>query len=209
VFVVEGQLTPDTPDTSAPAPWGRTPIIRPLAWQLVLVALSVVVFAVFHADPRGALLAGLPLPLQGVVGTGIATILTATFVDSLRVDPTWDDLRGAAGQLGFDLSGARLWLFAIVTAIAEELLFRGALQPLLGIWITAFVFALLHVGTYRLRPDLATARMYAFLFTAGLMLGAIADRAGLLAAMYAHAAWNAIVLLRLRRWQAWLENPPP
>jgi membrane protease YdiL (CAAX protease family) len=34
----------------------------------------------------------------------------------------------------------------VASSIGEETLFRGALQPWLGVWLQAIVFALLHVG---------------------------------------------------------------
>ena len=37
-------------------------------------------------------------------------------------------------------------ILALASAIGEELLFRGALQPWIGIWPQAAVFALLHIG---------------------------------------------------------------
>jgi membrane protease YdiL (CAAX protease family) len=37
-----------------------------------------------------------------------------------------------------------LWLYALVAAVGEELLFRGVLQAWLGIWIPTLLFACLH-----------------------------------------------------------------
>jgi membrane protease YdiL (CAAX protease family) len=52
------------------------------------------------------------------------------------------DFRGILGQL----TAKEMFILAIASAVGEELLFRGALQPWLGIWPQALVFALLHVG---------------------------------------------------------------
>src|SRR5690606_29754865 len=37
-------------------------------------------------------------------------------------------------------------ILALASSIGEELLFRGALQPLMGVWLQAALFALLHIG---------------------------------------------------------------
>jgi len=44
------------------------------------------------------------------------------------------------------LSNREILILAVASAVGEELLFRGALQPWIGLWPQALVFALLHVG---------------------------------------------------------------
>lgn len=44
------------------------------------------------------------------------------------------------------LTKREVLILAIASAVGEEMLFRGALQPWLGVWPQALVFALLHVG---------------------------------------------------------------
>jgi membrane protease YdiL (CAAX protease family) len=39
--------------------------------------------------------------------------------------------------------------YATFSAVAEEMFFRGALQPMLGVWITSLVFGALHVAPGR------------------------------------------------------------
>jgi membrane protease YdiL (CAAX protease family) len=90
---------------------------------------------------------------------------------------------------------------AVTSAIGEELLFRGGLQPLLGIWATTLLFGVLH-GAF-------TARLRAwavFATVAGLLLGFLADFTGnLLAPMLCHLTVNYFNLLALARWT---ESPP-
>lgn len=47
------------------------------------------------------------------------------------------------------LTSREILIMALASAIGEELLFRGALQPWLGIWPQAVIFALLHIGPRR------------------------------------------------------------
>jgi membrane protease YdiL (CAAX protease family) len=51
-----------------------------------------------------------------------------------------------------DLSGWNPLWFGLCAGIGEELLFRGALQPLLGIWWTGLLFALAHYELVDSKP---------------------------------------------------------
>lgn len=44
------------------------------------------------------------------------------------------------------LTDREIVILALASSIGEELLFRGALMPWLGVWLQGLVFALLHVG---------------------------------------------------------------
>ena len=70
--------------------------------------------------------------------------------------------------------------------MGEELLFRGALQPLLGFWITAALFGLLHGGT---APRFRSWALFAL--ASGLLLGGLAVYTdNLLAPMLCHLTIN-------------------
>lgn len=59
------------------------------------------------------------------------------------------DLHSSFRDLLGPLTGQEIAILAIASSIGEEILFRGALQPWLGVWLQALVFALLHVGPGR------------------------------------------------------------
>jgi hypothetical protein len=42
------------------------------------------------------------------------------------------------------ISTASIWFVSFCAGFGEELLFRGAIQPLIGIWITAILFVAIH-----------------------------------------------------------------
>jgi membrane protease YdiL (CAAX protease family) len=93
-----------------------------------------------------------------------------------------DELRAMLGSPG---SGA-IALLAVSSAIGEELLFRGALQPLIGFWLTALIFGLLH-GGFNDRFRLWAA----FALAAGVLLGALTVWTdNLLAAILCHLTVN-------------------
>jgi membrane protease YdiL (CAAX protease family) len=76
-------------------------------------------------------------------------------------------------------------LMGFASGIGEELLYRGALQPVARLWLTSLLFALSHIQY--LSPAIA------IIFVLGLLLGAIRDRWGLNTAIWAHAVYNTLV----------------
>ena len=97
-------------------------------------------------------------------------------------------------MLGPVRTGDAIWL-ALASSIAEELLFRGALQSHLGWLATSLVFGLAHLAPRRdLMPWTAMA------VAAGLVLGALFEWTGnVLAPIAAHFTVNAINLRQLSR----------
>lgn len=76
--------------------------------------------------------------------------------------------------------------------VGEELLFRGAIQPLIGIWVTSAVFVAIH-GYISFKS--AGHILFTFLlFTLSMMLGILYETAGLLSAMTAHAVYDFLML---------------
>jgi membrane protease YdiL (CAAX protease family) len=89
-------------------------------------------------------------------------------------------------------------VLAVTSGIGEEVLFRGAMQPFLGFWLTALVFGLLHGGTMR-----RFRGWVVFAILAGLLFGALAILTGdLLAPILCHFTVNYFNLHYLVRKQA-------
>jgi membrane protease YdiL (CAAX protease family) len=79
------------------------------------------------------------------------------------------------------------WLaLAVAAGLGEELLFRGALQPVLGLWPTAVVFAVAH-NQYGFTPATLTV------FLLALVLGIIRQRSNTTVAIFVHAGYNFIL----------------
>jgi membrane protease YdiL (CAAX protease family) len=99
-----------------------------------------------------------------------------------------------------DLGGLNpLWI-SIAAAVGEEMLFRAALQPLLGVWIVSLLFLLTHVPVYRFRRlDGATMAQAAAVFGGSVVLGFVFDHVGLLAAMLVHMWIDIVGLLLVRQ----------
>lgn len=79
------------------------------------------------------------------------------------------------------------WLvLAIAAGVGEETLFRGALQPVFGLWVTAVLFALGHVQ-YGFTP------ITLLILVIGIVLGLIRRRTNTSVAIFVHAGYNFIL----------------
>lgn len=99
-----------------------------------------------------------------------------------------------------DLSGAAPWIIGGCAALGEELLFRAALQPLVGLWIGAVIFAAAHVGTASVGTP-SNAKRVAYLANvavAGVALGWLYEHVCLLSALLVHATIDIAGLLTYR-----------
>ena len=116
----------------------------------------------------------------------------------------WALRRGAAAARALEeelsrllapLTAAEAISLAIISALAEELFFRGALQGAIGFLPAAVLFALLHAG-----PGKAYRIWTLFALAGGLALGAlVALRGPLGGAIVAHLLVNGVNLVRLAR----------
>jgi hypothetical protein len=103
-------------------------------------------------------------------------------------------LAAELGRLVGRLSPGRAWLLALASGLGEEALFRGALQPQIGLVAATLVFGAVH---YVPRPGLRAWALFAL--AAGLGFGLLFELCGdLLAPALAHALVNGVNL----RWLA-------
>ena len=120
----------------------------------------------------------------------------------------WTEMGRRLEETFSELLGPLRWRECLVlgaaSGFAEEALFRGALQPEVGLVIASLLFAAAHFAP---RRDLRVWTVFAF--GAGLLLGALYDATGnLVAPVVAHAGINAVNLRLLsRRYGA--ETAPP
>ncbi len=171
--------SPPTPDT-------RTLVGGSLLFYLVVALVALGIIKVQDWDLRHIALGDGATTLRDTVlgaAAGLAIVLATRLAWAwpplVRLNRELKTALGSPGTLA-------IALVAVVSALAEELLFRGAFQPLFGFWITAVAFGLLHGGTgprFRL--------WVAFAFLAGLLLGGLTLWTGnLVAATMCHLTVN-------------------
>ena len=93
------------------------------------------------------------------------------------------------------LNNSQIVFISICAGFGEELLFRGAIQPVLGIWITSILFVLLHGYLNPFNLPLTFYGVY-MVFVIGVM-GLMTEHFGILTAMIAHTLIDIILLGKL------------
>jgi membrane protease YdiL (CAAX protease family) len=133
------------------------PTWRQLQWGLLVIAVLVV--------------------LQGLAG-GLWALL----------DPEAAQELGSVNEAllsGFDTPG-EWFVLAAASGLGEEILFRGAVQPVFGLPLTALLFAIVHVQ-YGLTP------ITAVVFLLGLILGLVRRRTNTTVAVFVHFGYNLVL----------------
>lgn len=91
------------------------------------------------------------------------------------------------------MTDSEAFLAAVLSGCAEELLFRGALQPLIGLPLASLLFGLVHVG-----PGKRFLPWTIFAIVAGFAFGSLVHFGyGLLPAMLSHGLINFLNLRRI------------
>lgn len=159
----------------------------------VVGLVAVVAMALREDGPFGALAprGGIPGALLLGGGVGLALAVAAW---ALRRVPALGELEAWQRQLVGEWGLTDALAVAVVSGVAEEALFRAVLQPLVGLWAAALLFAVLHLGPAR--------RLWAWPVVAlasGVAFGVLFQRSGFPACAVAHVTVNLVGLLRLRR----------
>jgi len=140
--------------------------------------------------------------LGAVTGSLLAVLGLAAFTVGLRYIKGLFALREQMLTLfsRVDLSGMNPLMIGITAGLWEEVLFRAAVQPIIGIWWGSLLFMLAHTGTGQFWTMNWKKAIYAFgVFVAGVMLGEIFEHVGIIAAIATHAAIDIVGLFAMRR----------
>ena len=138
-----------SPDQPSPAPpLSRASLVIGLYGAMSLVGLVIAagrgnpdVFRLDEGEGRTWMLLGGPAigAALGVGVVGLTRLATRYFQWARDLHTSFHDLLGP-------LTGREILILALASSIGEEVLFRGALLPWMGVWLQGVVFALLHVG---------------------------------------------------------------
>jgi membrane protease YdiL (CAAX protease family) len=138
-----------------------------------------------HPDPSpiaGAVI-GIAFGLM-LVGASRVSVARYGWARSLE-----QDFRHRLGPL----TARECWMLALASSLGEEILFRGALMPAVGVGLSSVIFALMHIGQFpRYLPWTASA------LVAGLGFGLLYRWSGdLTGPVLAHFLVNYLNLRRL------------
>lgn len=96
-----------------------------------------------------------------------------------------------------NLSPVQIVYVSLIAGISEEILFRGAIQPLIGVWWTSLLFIGIH-GYIRLQS--ITHVLYSlFTFALSMVLGLLFIHFGLISTIAAHFIYDVVVLYGIKK----------
>jgi len=133
-----------------------------------------------------------PTGRQLLIGTGWIMVLVvlqgiAGAIWMLLDSSQAELLEGISSELLGDIDTIVEWaLLAGATGFGEELLFRGAIQPVFGIVVTSLLFATAHVQ-YGITP------ITFVVFIIGLILGMIRRRYNTTTSIFVHSGYNFVL----------------
>lgn len=141
-------LSPSQPSPAPPL--SRASLVIGLYGAMALVALVIAAARgnpdLYRLEPTAA-----PawLGIGPLIGFGVGLCVVAATRLATKHFQWARDLHASFRDLLGPLTGKEIVILALASSIGEELLFRGALLPWIGVWLQGIVFALLHVGPGR------------------------------------------------------------
>jgi membrane protease YdiL (CAAX protease family) len=160
-----------------------------------LVTLFALGYAVFGGVAGRLFGEALPSPNSLVAGLLVGLAIMGACQITVRTLPAVATAANELQKLLGPMSYPAVAALAVASGVAEELLFRGALWPHLGLAGTTFLFALCHVF-----PNRALIGYPAFALVAGFSMGLLRGATdNVIPCMVAHVTVNGINL-------AWLET---
>ena len=109
--------------------------------------------------------------------------------------PSYRRLKMTFALIFKGLNPLSVLLLAAVSSIGEEMLFRGAMQPFLGVWLTAVIFAIMHIDP---EGKLSVWTLWALI--GGIVMGLSVNATGTLwPAILIHFGVNAISINRVTK----------
>ncbi len=169
---------------------------------LLLAVLTIVVFTVagyltitYYSDQtfQNKLKGLIPWHLQilwGVIYGFLASYLGWKIIQIPPLRPTRKFFTNLIKPMRLTL--LEITFISFCAGVGEEVLFRGAIQPILGVWLTSFIFVLIHGYINPRNWPLTIYGVYMVFVVAGL--GFLTIQLGLIASIAAHAVVDMVLL---------------
>lgn len=162
---------------------------------------GLIVVTLFHDESiTEIILTGRQFSLQVLLGTLFGLLFGWVGVILLNLDSlrkTLNDYKIIQILNVTPLSKPLIIQISLIAGLTEEFLFRAAIQPLIGIWLTSIIFIALH-GYIRFKT-VNHLLFTIFTFALSMMLGYLYIYFGLISAIIAHAVYDYLLLNRIAK----------
>lgn len=161
-----------------------------VGWLILILAGGPPFVELFRVDT--------PLIYQVIVGLAIGTVTGWGAWIIIQHEAMVAMRQKYSRQIGqFKLTPLQIIYVSLCAGVGEEILFRGVIQPYLGIWITAVLFVAIHGYLNPKNKMLFFYGLYMTLVIA--LIGLLAEDVGLYTAMIAHAAIDVVLLIKMTK----------
>jgi membrane protease YdiL (CAAX protease family) len=191
--------------TAAPPTEHARSILRPAVTFYGVVTLFAIGLATFSGQVHALLGDRAPNVFWLLIGVGAGLGVVGVCHAARKTVPAIDRAADLLIEILGPVTTETAVILALVSGVAEELLFRGALWPIAGLFGTTFLFAIVHVV-----PRKGLLGYPLFAGAVGLLLGLLREASGsVLPPILAHTTVNALnlVWLERRRRERGLPNP--
>jgi membrane protease YdiL (CAAX protease family) len=161
-------------------------MISATVFYLIMILVGLGGLQLQGLDPVKAIFGDEPqLARDALLGSGAGLVLVVV-THLLRHWSPMAEMKTMMAQTLGQPGSVTITVLAITSSVGEEILFRGAMQPLLGLVLTAVIFGLVHGG---LSPKFRV--WVGFATVGGFVLGSLSHFTGnLLAPMLCHLTVN-------------------
>jgi membrane protease YdiL (CAAX protease family) len=169
----------------------------------VLLILGVAITCLFQTRPLfSEWMVGIALWQQSVVALGFGALAMIGAEIAFRITYFRRVMVLPPAMQNIDLSGSAPLIISLAAGVSEEILFRAALQPLIGIWFASAVFSVAHLRTASVAGSPLKKVVYLVnVFVVGLALGLVFQKIGLVTVILVHAIIDFVALRSMRRLQ--------
>ncbi|MEC9071682.1 MAG: CPBP family intramembrane glutamic endopeptidase [Myxococcota bacterium] len=161
-------------------------VISATVFYLIMALVGVGILHLQGLEPAVVVFGEEPQVLRDtLLGSG-AGLMLVVGTHLLRDWPPMTEMKSLMSQTLGRPGTITITVLAVTSSVADEILFRGAIQPLLGLVVTSLIFGLVHGG---LSPRFRV--WVGFATVGGFVLGGLSDFTGnLLAPMLCHLTLN-------------------
>ena len=157
-----------------------------------------VIYFVYKKSPLSIFENGLDWYWQILIG-GLYGLIISFIAKQIINSKMMADIRFFFAQIieELNLQTTHILFYSFCAGVGEEILFRGTIQPILGIWLTSVIFIALHGYINPMNWRISIYGVFMIFLSAGL--GYLYEHVGMISAMMAHFTVDVVLFSYLQK----------